>query len=298
MVKKITPIARKIESSSVRFKGYENIAEERAKHQIKLILNEISKRPEKKFEFKVLSENHFVERLYFDKNSTRLGEGRVGTIYNGFLKLKGSTQKKRVAIKFFKLDFDDHTAHIYKSILKKLETIKYPSGKSVFPKMGLLKIKILDNYKPIWVGVSSGFIKKVGPTNISKFKRNNAFNYSPEVIKEIEYIYRKVIDLGYSPYDLVAQLKNKGEVVPIDVDMIVTEYMKRDNRLITKKEDKLNEILVSFGKVSNRMGQGSPVASDKIFIELCENLKKNKKEWVKEIQKAISNSHKYSNIDV
>jgi hypothetical protein len=297
MIKKNTPIPRKINTSSVRFKGYEHISEERAKHQIKLILNKLSKNPHKRFEFKIISENKIVEKLYLDKNSTKLGEGKVGFIYNGLMKLKESPQKKRVAIKFFKIEFDDYTAKIYKNILKKLDQIKYPSGKNVFPKMGLIKIEMLDNHKPIWVGVSSAFIKKVGPTTVSKFKRNNAFNYSKEVVKEIEYIYRNVIELGLSPYDLVAQLKNTNNVIPIDIDMIVGEYLKKGNKFITTKEEKSKELFLSLGKVSNMMGQGSLLASEKIFLEFCEHLKNNKKEWTKEVQEAVSNVRKYIKIN-
>ena len=296
-MKKKNIISNKIKTDSVKFKGYEHIAEERSKHQIKLVLNKISKNPNKRFEFKVLSEHNFVEKLYLDKHSTKLGEGKVGFIYNGFIKLKDSPQKKRVAIKFFKIDFDNDTAKIYKQILKKIETIKYPSGKNVFPKIGLVKVSVLDNYKPIWVGISSAFIKKVGPTTISKFKRNNSFNYSKEVVKEIEYIYRNVIELGLSPYDLVAQLKNTTNVIPIDIDMIVGEYIKKGNRLIVKKEEKAKELFLSLGKVSNMMGQGSILASEKIFLEFCGHLSKNKKEWTKEIQNAVSNSKKYITIN-
>ncbi len=157
---------------------------------------------------------------------------------------------------------------------------------------------LLDNHKPIWVQVSSAFINRVGPTTVSKFKRNNAFNYSKEAIKEVEYIYRKIIDMGYSPYDLVAQLKGKNEVIPIDIDMIVHQFIGRGNKLITRKKDKIKDLLISFGKLSYGMGQGAPVVSEKIFIELCQTLLQNKKEWTKEIQEAISNARNYANINL
>ncbi len=279
-------IGNKIKQTKVKFKPYDFVSEENVKHQLKIIFEKIKSKKNSLFEFKLLRLNNLIEKIYIDSSSKRLGEGNMGVIYNGILKFKGKP-KKRVAIKFFKFDIRDNDIEIYEQIIKKLKEIKLPSGHSLLPKIGFVKVKLLDNYKPIWIQVSSAFITKENGIFVSKFMQNNQIFYSKRTIKEIEHLYRKIIEIGLDPYDLVSQFKLNDSVVPIDLDVLYLTLSSNRGKIFRKKEEKINQLLNSFARVSNKMSFDSFSTSKKILIELCTEFAKNKPEWKKEINKII-----------
>lgn len=287
-----------IKKNRLRFKIFDNISRLRKKNlflnedKINKELNHILKKikeSKKAHEFKIYEKNKTIDKLYFNLSSRKIGEGYFGLIYNGFLKFKNKN-RKRVAIKFFKIKISDRDVLIYNEILKKVSEIKLKTGKNIIPKIGFIKIKLLDNYEPIWVQVSSAFIKKENGVFVSKFFKNNELFYSKKTIKEVETIYRKINDLGLDTYDLISQFRENDSVVPIDLDILFNSYINR--RKITSKKEitdyKLNMLLDSFARISNKMSFNSIGGSRKILVELCKEYIKEKPELKNQVEKIIN----------